>query len=103
MNFASAIDRFILYLATERGLSPNYQLSVRQSLEGFAAGVLRAGILDVDSIDLQHLTNYLLRRKSDGVSAATIRLNGIALKIFFRFLNARGLVPRDVADGLMVP
>ena len=31
-----AIEDFILYLATERGLSDNYQLSTRLSLEGFA-------------------------------------------------------------------
>ena len=30
------IDQFILYLATERGLSDNYQLSTRGSLELFA-------------------------------------------------------------------
>ena len=30
------IDHFILYLATERGLSDNYQLSTRSSLEHFA-------------------------------------------------------------------
>ena len=30
------IDQFILYLATERGLSDNYQLSTRSSLELFA-------------------------------------------------------------------
>jgi len=103
MTFASAIDRFILYLATERGLSVNYQLSVRQSLGGFAEWALRSGLSAVESVKLQHLTDHLLRRKSDGVSAATIRLNGIALKIFFRFLNSRGFVSKDIADGLMVP
>ncbi len=30
------IEQFILYLATERGLSDNYQLSTRASLELFA-------------------------------------------------------------------
>ena len=36
IDFAEAIDRFILYLATERGLSENYQISTRRSLEDFA-------------------------------------------------------------------
>ena len=31
-----AIERFIRYLATERGLSDNYQISVRRSLERLA-------------------------------------------------------------------
>ena len=33
------IEQFIRHLATERGLSDNYQLRVRRSLEGFAAWV----------------------------------------------------------------
>jgi hypothetical protein len=36
VDFAEAIDRFILYLATERGLPENYQLSTKRSLEKFA-------------------------------------------------------------------
>ena len=36
------IDAFIRYLATERGLSDNYQLSVRRSLEGFARWLAQA-------------------------------------------------------------
>ncbi|HEX2751001.1 MAG TPA: site-specific integrase, partial [Verrucomicrobiales bacterium] len=100
---SAAIDRLILYLATERGLSVNYQLSVRQSLDGFVQWVARKKIEEVEPVDLQLLTAYLMARKSDGISSATIRLNGIALKIFFRFLCARGFLPKDIADGLMVP
>jgi site-specific recombinase XerD len=32
-----SIERFLLYLATERGLSDNYQISTRASLERFVA------------------------------------------------------------------
>jgi integrase/recombinase XerD len=60
-------------------------------------------LTNAESIDLQSLTTYLLSRKSDGISSATIRLNGIALKIFFRFLCARGFLSIDVANGLLVP
>jgi site-specific recombinase XerD len=44
-----AIDQFILYLAAERGLSTNYQLSTRRSLEVFAkwlSGVARISKLE---------------------------------------------------------
>lgn len=81
----------------------NYQLSVRQSLEGFTRWAIRQGVKSAEVVHLQHLTGYLLNRKSDGITSATIRLNAIALKIFFRFLHGRGLVPRDSADGLMAP
>src|SRR4029078_3644011 len=35
------IEDFIIYLAAERGLSDNYQLSTRISLEGFASWLER--------------------------------------------------------------
>ena len=35
-NLEELIDQFLLYLATERGLSTNYQLSTQRSLEAFA-------------------------------------------------------------------
>jgi len=41
----SAIEDFILYLATERGLSENYQLSTRLSLEGFAQWLERRPVV----------------------------------------------------------
>ena len=104
MNFSGAIDHFIMHLAAERGLSLNYQLSVRQSLEGFAGWLRQSrAVSDLECIDLQHITNYLLWRKSCNVSTGTIRLNAISLKIFFRFMHGRGLVACDVADGLTVP
>ena len=34
----TALERFILHLATERGLSVNYQLSNRQTLEALVRG-----------------------------------------------------------------
>jgi integrase/recombinase XerD len=103
MLLSAAVDRLILYLATERGLSTNYQISVRQSLEGFREWAARKGFQNVESFDVQVFTSYLLDRKGDGISASTIRLNGIALKILFRFLCARGFLAKDVAEGLTVP
>ena len=103
MTLPDAIDRFILFLATERGLSVNYQLSVRQSLEGFTQWAGRHELTEVESFSIHHLTDHLLSRKTDGVVSATIRLNAMALKIFFRWLTGRGFLRGDIADGLMAP
>ena len=100
----SQIDSFILYLATERGLSENYQLSTRHSLETFAAWLERErGITEVSQIELGHITDYLAERKDGGLAASSLRLIIIAIKIFFRFLVARNHLPTDVSDALLSP
>ena len=60
IDFAEAIDCFILYLATERGLSENYQLLTRRSLEKFAdwAGTVK-GLPAPGEIELEALTEYV--------------------------------------------
>jgi integrase/recombinase XerD len=120
------IDDFILYLATERGLSDNYQLSTRLSLEGFATWLARAeavkklgqaaveqaiqsgaGLPDFSvaarDVTLDHISAYLAHRKRAGLSAASIKLVVVAAKIFFRWLHARQRIPRDPAEVLPLP
>lgn len=100
----SAIDQFLLYLATERGLSDNYQLSTRRSLETFADWARdEYRITEPGSISIEHLTEYLGDRKKTGLAAASLRLEVIALKIFYRFLAGRGVVGKDVAEQIDSP
>lgn len=112
-----AIDDFILFLATERGLSDNYQLSTRLSLEGFTAWAERrralaaaqgrkdeeAQPLTPANVQRQELTDYLAHRKRTGLSAASIKLIVVAMKILFRWLHARGRIPADPAELLTLP
>ena len=99
-----AIDDFILFLATERGLSDNYQLSTRRSLEGFAEWLKKTHRIDSpDSVSIDHLSAYLAERKRSGLAPASLRVIVIALKIFFRRLAARGKIVGDPADALHSP
>src|SRR6478752_7621620 len=89
----AGIEDFILYLATERGLSDNYQLSTRLSLEGFACWLERKKIgeplveellaageplpevdIKVSAITLQEISDYLAHKKRLGLAAASIKL-----------------------------
>ncbi len=121
-----AIDNFILHLATERGLSDNYQISTRLSLEGFATWLERRQLiatmgeialdqmlkggteppdttLDVRDVTLQQISDYLAHKKHLGLSASSIKLVVVAIKIFFRWLLARGRVAQDVAEPMSLP
>ena len=99
-----AIEAFIRFLAVERGLSANYQLSTQRSLAEFAKWCQSTKqISDWRKVDLPLITRYLADRKRSGLSAASIKLMVVALKIFFRFLSSRGDVARDPTESLALP
>ena len=98
------IEQLILHLATERGLSDNYQLSTRASLELFAkwaADERRAA--SWSEVTPEHIGGFLGWRKRSGMSAATVRLHAVALRVLFRFLVRRNLVAHDPTEFLGIP
>jgi len=98
------IDDFILFLATERGLSDNYQISTRRSLEDFSEWLSRARQVTAPrDVTLALIGDYLAGRKKSGLAAASIKLIVVALKIFFRFLLARKEIEKDVTEILPLP
>ena len=100
----AVIEQFIRYLATERGLSDNYQLSVRRSLEKFSGWLRSAhGIDDPAAITVQGITDYLGTRKKARLAAGSIKLELVAVKIFLRYLHVARQVPTDVGETLTLP
>ena len=100
----TAIEDFIIHLATERGLSDNYQLSTRLSLEAFALWLGKThGLSAPAEVTREHLTEFIAHRKRVGFSAASIKLNTVALKILFRWLRVRDRIPLDPAELLRLP
>jgi integrase/recombinase XerD len=98
------IDQFLLYLATERGLSINYQLSTQRSLEGFADWLRAvARVSRPRDVEPGHFADYLASRKRAGLSAASIKLEAVALRVFFRFLLGRKILSSNPAENLSVP
>jgi integrase/recombinase XerD len=99
-----SIDAFIRFLAVERGLSENYQLSTQRSLAEFAQWcAAKKRIADARGVTLPVMSEYLAERKHAGLSASSIKLIVVALKIFFRFLVGKGTIERDPAEALSLP
>src|SRR3982751_3027065 len=99
-----AIESFIRYLAVERGLSDNYQLSTQRSLTDFARW--RVGTRKIEqfkAVTLASISEYLADKKRAGLSAASIKLIVVALKIFFRFLANKGEIKKDPTEALSLP
>jgi len=99
-----AIESFIRFLAVERGLSENYQLSTQRSLTEFAAWCSSKKKMDDPSgVTLPLISEYLGDRKRGGLSASSIKLIVVALKIFFRFLAGKGAIQREPTESLVLP
>ncbi len=98
------IDGFILHLATERGLSVNYQVLVRRFLEAFASWFKEKHLSEKPAaVTTEHIAGFLAQRKKDGIAASSARIELIAVKIFFRWLTARKHIPSDPADPILPP
>jgi integrase/recombinase XerD len=98
------IDFFIRFLAVERGLSENYQLSTQRSLTEFAHWCsAKHKIEHPRKVTLPILSEYLADRKRSGLAAASIKLIVVALKIFFRHLAGKGEITRDPTEALTLP
>jgi integrase/recombinase XerD len=95
-------DAFIRYLATERGLSGAYQLSVRQSLDALA-GWLRKMNTPLRDVGTNELAAFLSQRKVEGLNAASLRITTVHLKVFFRWLALKGILEMDPAEPLLAP
>ena len=101
---SAEIEQFLMYLATERGLSTNYQLTIQRSLDSFVGwlqSVAKAG--DLSKVDAQQITDFLAFRKRAGLQASSIRLDAVAIRIFFRFLVARLGWAGNPAETLSLP
>jgi integrase/recombinase XerD len=98
----AASDSFIRYLATERGLSDAYQESVRQTLDALAKWikVQRTSLRDIGT---EELAAFLSQRKKEGLSAASLRITTVHLKVFFRWLVGKEKLEMDPAEPLLAP
>lgn len=98
------VEEFLRFLAIERGLSVNYQLSTQRSLETFASWASKSrNLSDPGSVTPQDLTDYLAWRKKAGLAAASIKLEAVALRIFFRYLVSKGRLVENPAEHLPIP
>ena len=106
------IDSFIRFLAVERGLSENYQLSTRRSLTEFAAWCAARKKIDPPSprkggatawqaVTLPMISDYLAEKKRAGLAASSIKLIVVALKIFFRHFTDKGA--KNPTEALTLP
>ncbi len=93
------LDTYLMYQATERGLSTNYQLSNARNLQAWLDYCAEHDLAP-DSVKLEDLTRYLRHLRRGGLAASSQRIVVVELRMFFRFLTARKLIATNPASLL---
>ncbi|HHW43925.1 MAG TPA: site-specific tyrosine recombinase XerD [Desulfotomaculum sp.] len=97
------INHFIHYLAVEKGLAENTLASYQGDLNQFRAFCREKELDPIGAGGRGVVMAYLLQLKKSGRSPATVSRHLAALKSFYRFLLAEGLVHMDATANLESP
>ena len=102
MEFEESKDLFIKYLACEKGLSENYQISMQQSLTKFQRW-LKEGALDWQSLSTDDLLKYVKAMVDKQLEASTSAVYITHLKLFYKYASTSEWVEKDIAESLQKP
>jgi integrase/recombinase XerD len=96
------VREFLSYLLVEAGLADNTLAAYRRDLDCFAR-FLDERELRVDVLAPIHIQQFLIARKEEGLSIASIARNLVAVKIFLRHLYATGRLKHDLTVLIETP
>ncbi len=91
------------HLSLERGHSPNTLAAYQRDLNRLAEFALSKGVREPGAITPPLLRDFVFVLKDLGLSSATIRRHISAIRTWFGFLAAEGIVESDPSDRLETP
>ncbi len=80
------VDEFLNYLNVERGLAANTLEAYRRDLTCYTVFLQQRGVADWPHTGRDHITDFMMARKEQGLAAVSIARNLAAIKVFYRFL-----------------
>ncbi|MCL5879022.1 MAG: site-specific tyrosine recombinase XerD [Deltaproteobacteria bacterium] len=103
MDIDNAIDNFINYIASEKGLSRNTISSYSTDLKKFSDFMHSAGITDVSGIKTDGILDFLKSLKTNRLSSSSVVRYQVTIRNFFRFLLKEGVLKKDPVHILELP
>ena len=97
------IRLFLDSLLVERGLSPRTGEAYGNDLRAFSAFLTEGERANLESLDRKRLIEFLMSGRKQGLSPATLARRLVAVKMFFRFLAAEGMLANDLTDSMDSP
>jgi len=97
------LEKFLEYIALEKGLSPNTGEAYRQDLSDFTGWLQRHKINDLNAVTRRHIMDFLLDQREKGLAATTLSRRLVAIRVFFRFLQQEGFIAANLTDAMDAP
>ncbi len=97
------IGEFINYLSVERGLAKNTLLAYTKDLEKYTVFLSGSKIQSPDQVKREHVTNFMMKLKKDGMSATSICRHLAAVKMFHRFMVRESFSKEDPTTLIDTP
>ncbi|HTI64843.1 MAG TPA: site-specific tyrosine recombinase XerD [Gemmatimonadaceae bacterium] len=97
------LDRFGDFLTLEQGSSPRTLEAYRRDVERLVDYARTKGAMSPIDVTSRMLREFIYHLKDVGLSPSSIRRNISAVRTYFRFLLADGVVARDPSERLETP
>jgi len=97
------LDRFGDFLTLEQGTSPRTLEAYRRDVERLAGYALTRGASSPVDVTSRLLREFVYHLKDVGLAPSSIRRNISAVRTYFRFLLADGVVTRDPSERIETP
>lgn len=101
-GLALPAEDYLMWLATERGRSPNTLSSYRRDLRAFEAFLADRSV-DLLAAVTGDLTAYVGLLRSEGKAPASVTRAAVAIRSMYRFLAEEGVIAHDPGADLEVP
>lgn len=96
------IETFLRMLSVERGVSSNTVSAYRNDLQDFASFPSNAN-KKIDEVTSNQIREYLVHIGEKGLSSASRARRLSAIKQYFQFLRAEGIIEHDPASAISGP
>ncbi|QIK64087.1 site-specific tyrosine recombinase XerD [Leucobacter viscericola] len=96
-------QRYLRYVAIERGLSANSQAAYRRDLEAYAAWLETRELENLAEVTQDTLASYVAELAAQDLASASITRRLSTVRGMHRFLFDEGLLPENVATTVRTP
>jgi integrase/recombinase XerD len=97
------VEEFLHFVAVEKGYSHHTAAAYRNDLTQFLAYAAREGIHSWQDVGRAHVQNYILYLREREYATSTVARKVAAVKSFFHFLVADGVLPDDPTAAVDSP